>query len=125
MFKRIPSYFSFKDDRGSFQGLIQEGSWEEMNFITSVGGCVRGNHYHQTTLEMFIILKGKIEVDFQRVGKVSLEGPIVTETFVGGDVFFIEPMVNHAFRIIENSEWINALSKKMSDDHKDIHRVDN
>ena len=37
--------FDFTDDRGSLTQLVHKG-WNQVNYITSVGGAFRGNHYH-------------------------------------------------------------------------------
>ena len=42
--------FSFTDDRGSLTQLVHKG-WNQVNYITSVGGAFRGNHYHKNNTE--------------------------------------------------------------------------
>ena len=40
-----------------------------------------------------------------------------------GDVFIVEPMVNHTFKVLCDSVWINVLSKRIDKDSPDIWRI--
>ena len=124
MIKFIPNYIEHSDKRGYFHGLINFGNWEEINFICSEAGTIRGNHYHENTDELFIILEGKINIILQRVlGNKDLENNKETFSVKEGDVFLIKKNVNHIFQIIEYSKWINVLSKKIDKEKPDIRRV--
>ena len=124
MIEFIPNYIEHSDKRGSFLGLINFGNWKEINFICSEAGTVRGNHYHENTDELFIILEGNIKVILQKVlGKKDLENKQKTFNVKEGDVFLIKKNVNHIFEIIENSKWINVLSQKINKETPDIHRI--
>ena len=124
MIEFIPNYFEHSDKRGSFLGLINFGNWEEINFICSEAGTIRGNHYHENTDELFIILEGKIKIILQNVlGKKDLENKKETFSVKEGDVFLIKKNVNHIFEIIEHSKWINVLSQKINKEKPDIHRI--
>ena len=37
--------FEFADDRGALTQLVH-GGWNQVNYITSVAGAFRGDHYH-------------------------------------------------------------------------------
>jgi len=124
MIEFISNYFEHSDKRGSFLGLINFGNWKEINFICSEAGTVRGNHYHENTDELFIILEGNIKVILQKVlGKKDLENKQKTFNVKEGDVFLIKKNVNHIFEIIEHSKWINVLSQKIDKEKPDIHRI--
>ena len=74
MIEFIPNYTKHSDKRGYFRGLINFGNWEEINFICSEAGTIRGNHYHENTDELFVILDGKIKIILQKVlSKKDLE----------------------------------------------------
>ena len=120
----IPNYIEHSDKRGSFLGLINFGNWKEINFICSEAGTVRGNHYHENTDELFVILDGKIKIILQKVlSKKDLEKKQEIFNVKEGDVFIIKKNVNHIFEIIEHSKWINVLSKKIDNGKPDIHRI--
>ena len=102
-------------------GLINQGSWKELNFFSTKSNQNRGNHYHKKTDELFIILKGRIKIELTRV---SDNGKLIGETksviIKKGDVFIIPKMIFHSFDIIEESNWINGLSIKMNNKAPDI-----
>ena len=124
MIEFIPNYTKHSDKRGYFRGLINFGNWEEINFICSEAGTIRGNHYHENTDELFIILEGKIKIILQKVlVKKDLANNRKTFNVKEGDVFLIKKNVNHIFEIIEHSKWINVLSQKINEEKPDIHRI--
>ena len=51
MIEFISNYFEHSDERGSFQGLVNFGNWEEINIISSEAHSIRGNHYHKMTTQ--------------------------------------------------------------------------
>ncbi len=100
MIKFIKNYYKNLDERGSLIGLINFGTWEEINIITSKKDSIRGNHFHKDTFEIFIILKGEIEVIVNKIESNNIEKHLVKS----GDVFLIKPMVNHIFEVKKNSK---------------------
>ncbi len=119
----VERYFKYEDPRGSIQGLINSGSWREVNLITSSKNSIRGDHYHKETIELFIILEGEIEVISQRVVNNALMGNDTHFIVRSGDVFMVEPFCNHIFVVREDSKWINMLSEPIDKVSPDIHRV--
>lgn len=117
--RHLKSYCHFSDERGSLSGIIQEGCWKEMNFLSSKAGIVRGGHYHKVSSELFYIISGLIRVEIQ-----SLQGEVI-EQFEAklGDIFIIEPYEVHTFKVLSESQWINALSEPMNNETPDIYRV--
>ena len=124
MIEFIPNYIDYSDKRGSFLGLINFGNWKEINIICSEADTVRGDHYHENTDELFLILEGKIKITLQKVlDKKVLDNEKKTFDVQEGDVFLIKKNVNHIFETIEYSKWINVLSQKLKIDNPDIHRT--
>ena len=120
MIKFIDSYFNHKDERGSIRGIINKNLWEEVNFITSEKGAKRGGHYHKHTKELFFILEGKIEVITQIINLDNKLGEKAINIIKKDDIFLIEPHVVHYFNILEDSKWINVLTKKHDKNNPDI-----
>lgn len=124
MIKFYPNYFKKEDHRGEMIGLINEGNWKEINFFSTNPNQLRGHHFHKETDELFIILKGKVKI---KLTKVSDKGKLIDETAsleaMEGDVFIIPKMIHHVFEIVKKTEWINALSLKMSDKDPDIYLI--
>jgi dTDP-4-dehydrorhamnose 3,5-epimerase-like enzyme len=120
MIEFIDSYFNYKDERGSISGVINKNVWEEINFITSEKGAKRGGHYHKYTKELFFILEGEIEVITQIINSDNKLGKKTINIVKKDDIFLIEPNVVHYFKIIEDSKWINVLTKKIDKDNPDM-----
>ncbi len=116
----ISPYFYFKDERGKIIGLIQDEKFEEINYIESKGDSIRGNHYHRETKEAFFIISGKIRVELTDVEDKKKSAFIVE----GGDFFIVRPNTNHIFYVLENSVWINMLSKSMKNGEEDFFKLE-
>jgi dTDP-4-dehydrorhamnose 3,5-epimerase-like enzyme len=118
MVEFLESYFVHKDSRGQLTGIINDRTWEELNHITSDKNMLRGNHYHRHSQELFFIITGRIKVNL-----VDVNSNEHKEFYVkSGDIFIIHPFVAHVFEVLESSSWINAMSKRMSNESLDIHR---
>jgi len=55
------------DERGSFTELVRTKECGQFSVSFSKKGIVRGNHYHHTKLERFIVIKGKAKISFSSV----------------------------------------------------------
>jgi dTDP-4-dehydrorhamnose reductase len=112
----LSPYFYFVDGRGKIIGVFQGLKWEEINYIESIKGSVRGTHYHKETIEGFFLINGKVKVTLVDMAKNS------KRTFVAnkGSILIINPHILHTFEMLEDSQWINLLSKPFSDNIKDI-----
>ena len=124
MLKIIKPYFTHSDSRGTFEGLVNFGQWQEANLVRSAAGVERGNHFHKETVELFIVLEGEIRVVLQKVENQKLVGQPVEKFFKGGDVFLVEPMVNHIFQVLTDAKWLNMLAHKMDSENPDMHTTD-
>ena len=55
------------DERGSFTELVRTEDSGQFSVSFSKPGIIRGNHYHHTKLERFIVIKGKAKISFSSV----------------------------------------------------------
>ena len=55
------------DERGSFTELVRTNECGQFSVSFSKPGIVRGNHYHHTKLERFIVIKGKAKIGFTSI----------------------------------------------------------
>lgn len=110
----LEPYRQFADARGRMLGVINDGLWEEINFVETVAGQVRGGHYHRETRELFLILGGDIRVRIARDGVES------QHDFGPGAIFIIEPGEAHWFDALTPCTWINVLSKRIDQSCPDI-----
>ena len=121
LYRRIDRCFEHSDSRGNIHGLLNEGAWREMNLIASDAGAIRGGHYHKLTEECFVILSGAILATFRKPGANGLDS-LEEVRFETGDVFIVNPLVEHTFEVREKARWINLLSIPMDAENPDFHR---
>ncbi|MBQ8902106.1 MAG: NAD-dependent epimerase/dehydratase family protein [Bacilli bacterium] len=55
------------DERGAFIELLRTKECGQFSVSFSKPGIVRGNHYHHTKMERFIVIKGKAKISFSSV----------------------------------------------------------
>lgn len=111
----IEPYRQFSDARGRMLGVINAGSWEEINYVETAAGQVRGGHYHRETRELFLLIEGVVRV---RVGPEG--GPLRETLLEAGSIFVVEPFEAHWFETESPCKWINVLSKRMHAEEPDI-----
>lgn len=121
LYRTLPPYFSHSDSRGSITGLLNQGEWREVNLIASSAGVTRGRHYHAYTTECFIVLSGRIRVQFRRPAKNG-NHTVEEREFGAGEVFLVPPLVEHTFDVLTEATWINLLSSAMDPENPDFHR---
>lgn len=56
---------SHKDERGIFVEFLKSKSSGQVSFLTSNPGVTRGEHFHNTKLEKFLVIKGKARFRFR------------------------------------------------------------
>ena len=65
--KDVTSTVKHEDERGSFTELVRTLKSGQFSISTSKPGVIRGNHYHHTKMERFIVVKGKAKITFESV----------------------------------------------------------
>lgn len=55
------------DQRGSFTELVKTNTAGQLSISFSKPGVVRGNHYHHTKIERFIVVKGHAKIKFTNI----------------------------------------------------------
>lgn len=65
--KDVTSTVKHEDERGSFTELVRTMKSGQFSISTSKPGVIRGNHYHHTKMERFIVVKGKAKITFESV----------------------------------------------------------
>ncbi len=64
--------FSYKlkgyhDDRGTFYEVLKTLDSGQFSLSTTVAGVTRGNHYHHTKNEKFLVVKGEALIEFRHI----------------------------------------------------------
>ena len=68
------------DDRGSFTEILRTVDRGQFSVNVSKPGITKGNHWHNTKNEKFVVVKGKGVIRFRKIGETK-----VYEYFVSGD----------------------------------------
>ena len=55
------------DERGHFTELVRTMDSGQFSISISKPGVFRGNHYHHTKMERFVVVKGKAKISFKKV----------------------------------------------------------
>ena len=112
-------YVINEDDRGIFKGISNRYTWNEINYIETIGNVVRGNHYHKFIKELFYILEGEIEVTVENLYTKEKKEFLAKPNMV----FIIDPYEVHTFKTLKKSKWINMLSHQLDLKNPDIFKV--
>ncbi len=115
---KIPCYMSRSDQRGSFWGLVNQGVWQEINFVTTQAGEIRGGHFHTRTNEAIFLVRGKAEVELQDCDHSQEKQQFILNP---GEGVQIKPYILHTFRYLENSEHISLLDTPFDPANPDLH----
>lgn len=103
------------DERGSFTELVKTNTVGQISISVSKPGVVRGNHYHHTKIERFIVVKGHAKIKFTHiVTKESYEFEVDDKKI---QVVTIPVGYTHNIENIGNDEmvlviWCNELFDK-------------
>lgn len=95
------------DERGSFTELVRTTECGQFSVSFSKPGIVRGNHYHHTKLERFIVIKGKAKIGFTSVIDNSHYEFIVNDSDI--KVVTIPVGYTHNIENIGDDEMILAI----------------
>ena len=56
-----------KDERGTFYEILKTLNSGQFSLSTTVAGVTRGNHYHHTKNEKFLVIKGQASIEFKHI----------------------------------------------------------
>lgn len=85
------------DNRGSFTEIIRTADRGQFSVNISKPGITKGNHWHHTKNEKFLVVSGKGVIRFRKVGASE-----ITEYFVSGDKLEIVDIPTGFTHNIEN-----------------------
>lgn len=69
----------FEDDRGKFVEFLKFGKYGQISYFTILPGKFRGNHYHHTKTEKFLVVGGSVKFIFINVVTKRKYSIIVSE----------------------------------------------
>ena len=117
-----------QDARGIFSNIKFDVKWSEMNYVESISGVYRGNHYHQLSTELFVLLEGFITIEsatvsFDGKGK-PYKTSLMQQSFNAGQIFYISPMTWHCFYLEQPSKWFAMMSTPHASGNLDVVKLD-
>ena len=106
-YKENDFFYSFEtheDERGIFSEFLKSSSFGQISYFTINPGKIRGNHYHDTKTEKFLVLSGELEFKFKSI----ISNDVFTKSVSEKDNLVIEsiPGWQHA---IENKSKSMAI----------------
>ncbi|MFH0736059.1 MAG: NAD-dependent epimerase/dehydratase family protein [bacterium] len=116
--------FSYKlqtnvDNRGDLTELIKSPKFGQFFISTTKPGITRGNHYHHTKTEKFIVIKGEAEICFRKIinnnNQTSLDfnsrPPIINYIVNGNNITPVDipPGYTHSIKNIGQEELITLF----------------
>lgn len=90
----------------SFSHIEIEGSWSKVNYQSVSERKTHGNYHQKDESELFIIIKGKVQVSIKDAYTQK------SRSFIAkcGDKFIIEPNETYNLYTLEKCEWLNLVS---------------
>src|SRR5690606_14981222 len=108
-----------EDARGSLAEILKSPHTGQLFFSTTKPGVTRGNHYHDSKIEKFIVLSGDAVIRFEHI----LSGKRFDVPVSGADmrVVDIPPGYSHHIQNVGSSElvvlfWANELFNRDAPD---------
>lgn len=115
-----------KDSRGSFTELIRTADRGQFSVNISKPGVTKGEHWHHTKNEKFIVVKGEALIRLRRVGLQPDGTPYPVEEFrvSGGRVQAVEMIPGYTHSIVNLSETGELVTFMWANEPFDPQRPD-
>lgn len=96
-----------KDDRGTFYEILKTLDSGQFSLSTTAPGITRGNHYHHTKNEKFLVVKGEALIEFRHI----VTNEIISYEVSDKEMKIVEmiPGYTHNIKNIGNEEMILIL----------------
>ena len=95
------------DDRGNLAELLKSESFGQMFVSRTKPGITRGNHYHHTKTEKFIVISGEAVIQFRHIfGDEIIDFPVKGEDY---RIVNIPPGYTHSITNVGNTELITLF----------------
>lgn len=101
-----------KDERGSFSEFIKGRDFGQVSVNVIAPGFTKGNHYHHTKIEKFLVVKGEATINFRHV----ITNEIITLDVSGDALEVVDIPPGYTHNIVNNSDndvvfiiWANEM----------------
>ena len=95
------------DDRGSFTEILRTKDRGQFSVNISKPGITKGNHWHHTKNEKFVVVSGKGLIQFRKVGinpQTGKEYPIIDYHVSGEKIEVIDIPTGYTHNIINEGD---------------------
>jgi len=104
--KIVKTKINFEDDRGMIRDVMTYTSVDAITYITFAKNAVRGNHYHNKTIQYDYIISGRLICRTKEAENGEVEEVVVE----AGD-FITHPFpVRHAYKALEEAVMISCTN---------------
>jgi len=112
---------NFNDQRGQILNIANL-LFRSCAIIKSKKNSIRANHYHKKDWHYCYVIKGTIEYYYRKHGLKTKPKKMLIKS---GELFFTPPMVDHAMKFLEYTEFITLGrgSRKKINYDKDTKKV--
>ncbi|MEI6610015.1 MAG: NAD-dependent epimerase/dehydratase family protein [Deltaproteobacteria bacterium] len=101
------------DNRGSLAEFLKSPSFGQIFISRTKPGITRGNHYHHTKTEKFLVVQGEAIIRFRKIGEVSRDQKSdIIEYRVSGEEFRvvdIPPGYTHSIENVGDGELVTLF----------------
>lgn len=110
---------SFQDDRGTFYEVLKTVDSGQFSLSTTKPGITRGNHYHDTKNEKFLVIKGQAIIQHRHI----LNDEVITYEVSDKEMKIVEMIPGYTHNITNTGEidlilliWANELFDRENTD---------
>ena len=123
MLMRPEAHEPFNDERGSIQDLLTHVSLDSVTRINTRAGAIRGNHWHEQTVQWTYVVNGKLLVKVRKHGDHLLDQ--WSDVVYAGDLFVSPAGEEHAWQALEDTEVLVFTHGPRSGENyeSDTHRL--
>lgn len=105
-----------KDDRGTFYEILKTLDSGQFSLSTTAPGITRGNHYHHTKNEKFLVVRGEALIEFKHIVTNEIVSYEVSDKKM--EIVEMIPGYTHNIKNIGNEEMILILWANETFDQK-------
>ena len=114
------------DDRGSFTEILRTGDRGQVSVNISKPGITKGNHWHHTKNEKFVVVSGTGLIQLRRVGldENGQPYPVVEYRVSGDEITVVDMIPGYTHNIINLSETEDLVTVMWANESFDPERPD-
>jgi UDP-2-acetamido-2,6-beta-L-arabino-hexul-4-ose reductase len=107
------------DMRGSFTETVKTRSGGQFSFSTTKHDITRGNHFHTSKIERFIVIKGQARIQMRKIGTnrvfdFYLDG--AEPAYIDMPVWYTHNITNIGSEDLYTQFWVNAWYDEVNHD---------